>query len=714
MKNKTKRAVSQVVIATGISAVVAQLLIIREFLTRFMGNEFVISLILFNWLFLGAAGALFARFVNKYFRTATIYWLAWLSVFMACLPTLQILGIRLLYDLFFVHGSSTGFYSTLAYTSLIMAPHCLLIGFILPYSLFAIRAETPGYSGANIYIMDNIGDIIGGALFSFVLVYLLTPLQAVFVANLPLLAAVYFLFPSGRRNHFTILSGLGLAFVIILSGMFLESFSLAPLQGKLAYYCESRYGRIEVHQDGEQFTLFEDGVPKFSSRNLIAAEETIHYPLSQVPEPQHILLISAQGGIIKELNKYHPETIDYVELNPEVTRVLFRFGMIKKIPGLNVIHQDGRAFVKNRDKIYDAVIINLPEPETFQINRFFTGRFFSLAKNRLAPHGVLSFSMQGFDNYLAEPQRAKLSSLYSTVSDHFRHVLLLPGEKIFFLCSDSPIKTDIPGLLFQKNIRTAYISSYYYGNITDERIRQLNDLMDPDAPKNLDYFPRLMRIMFLQWFSKYSTSPLAFTAFLIAGCLVYLLFFISREEYVLFSTGCITMGSEVLIIFVFQIFFGYIYLKIGIVITLFLAGLLPGAILGRQFHGSGKGLLVFADSLLIVLLSLFILAIQFVGDNLPTTFFLVFGFMISLACGFEFPVALHLRGDDNRAMTRIFSADLIGAAAGILIVSLALIPYFGIIPAAAGLIGIKLTSLIVITIPHNKNEKNNETTFSLL
>ena len=66
MKNKTKRAVSQVVIATGISAVVAQLLIIREFLTRFMGNEFVISLILFNWLFLGAAGALFARFVNKY------------------------------------------------------------------------------------------------------------------------------------------------------------------------------------------------------------------------------------------------------------------------------------------------------------------------------------------------------------------------------------------------------------------------------------------------------------------------------------------------------------------------------------------------------------------------------------------------------------------------------------------------------------------------
>jgi len=41
-----------VVIATGISSVVTQLLIIREFLAQFQGNEFVIALILFNWLIL--------------------------------------------------------------------------------------------------------------------------------------------------------------------------------------------------------------------------------------------------------------------------------------------------------------------------------------------------------------------------------------------------------------------------------------------------------------------------------------------------------------------------------------------------------------------------------------------------------------------------------------------------------------------------------------
>ena len=44
--------------------------------------------------------------------------------------------------------------------------------------------------------------------------------------------------------------------------------------------------------------------------------------------------------------------------------------------------------------------------------------------------------------------------------------------------------------------------------------------------------------------------------------LVYV-FFMKKEEYVLFSTGVVTMGVEMLIIFIFQVMYGYIYLKIG-------------------------------------------------------------------------------------------------------------------------------------------------------
>jgi spermidine synthase len=691
-----------VVIATGISSVVTQLLIIREFLAQFQGNEFIIALILFNWLILGGIGTILARRVTRDLWGATANRLGWLSLILAMLPAVQILAIRFLRDVFFIHGSSVGFYPTLTYSFLIVSPYCLLIGFVLPYSLFVIRAENPDYPGALIYIIDNLGDVSGGALFSFVLVFLVTPFKAVFLANLPLILATSLLFYTFSRPRITVYLGAGLTLVILIACIFVEPLSLVPHEGKLVYYKESRYGRIEVQQDHEQFTLFVGGAPLFGSQNLTMAEETIHYPLAQLPRVHNVLLISAEAGMMTELEKYRPASVDYVELDPKVAEVGFRFGLIKRIPGMKVIYQDGRAYLANSNKIYDAIIVNLSEPDTFQINRFFTDRFFDLARRHLAPHGVLSFTMKGFENYLAEPQRQKLSSLYNTVKEYFKHVLLLPGQKIFFLCSSRPLNTDIPTLLARKNIPTRYIKGYYYGNLTHERIKRLNDLMDPKAPKNSDDHPQLMRLMFQQWFAKFSTSPTGFIAVLAVVCMVYLIR-ISVEEFVLFSTGFTVMGSELLVIFAFQIFFGYIYLQIGLIVTVFLAGLLPGAWFGNRFRNRSKQTLALADGLLILLMGLLIVALKQGSYHLPVGFFLFYGFVISLICGFQFPVALYLRGGEAPAVTQTFSADLIGAAFGTLMTNVVLIPYFGIIWAAAGLIGLKLLSLTVIFVKHEKS-----------
>jgi len=684
-----------VVIATGISSVVTQLLTIREFLTQFQGNEIVIALILFNWLVLGGLGTLLARVITGLFRQASATSLAWVSLVLGGFGILQLLAIRQLRDIVFIHGSSVGFYPTWLFTFLILTPYCLLLGFVLPYSLFVIRTDNANYPGARVYISDNMGDITGGALFSFALVYLVSPLQAILLAHLPLLGAAYFLFPVSRRHRPSVFLSIGLLIVIFVAGVILEKRTLTTPEGHLVYYRESRYGRIEVYKDQEQHTLFEDGVPVFSSQNLSLAEEIIHYPLAGLDPLNHVLLISAQGGVMAELKKYQFKTVDYVELDPAVTRAQFRFGMIENIPGLNVIHQDGRAYLSQTDKIYDAIIVNLPEPETFQINRFYTSRFFELARKHLAAGGVLSFAMQGYDNYLAEPQRQKLSSLYNTVKAHFKNVLLLPGQKVFFLCRDQPLSVDIPAALVRRKIATAYISGFFYGNLTPARIEYLNQRLDPSTPVNTDTSPHLMRLMFTQWFTKFQTSPLGFFLVLAILSSVYLMK-ISREEYVLFSSGCMAMGSEILVIFAFQIYFGYIYLQIGIIITVFLAGLLPGAWLANKLQQPNKQILVLTDGLLIVMLVAFILALVGFADRLPVSFYLIFGFAVSLACGFQFPVALFLKGSDNTAATRTFSADLMGAACGTLLTSVVLIPYIGILPAAGVLIGLKLVSLVLI------------------
>ena len=116
-------------------------------------------------------------------------------------------------------------------------------------------------------------------------------------------------------------------------------------------------------------------------------------------------------------------------------------------------------------------------------------------------------------------------------------------------------------------------------------------------------------------------------------------------------------------------------------------------------------MLVLSDLLLILLLAVFVSAVAVAGDRLPVVFFLTFGFLVSVACGFQFPVALHLRGGDNSAATRTFSADLIGAAFGTLFTSTVLIPYVGIIRAGLGLIVVKLVSLAVIAGSRNPGKK---------
>jgi len=694
MNNETERPILRIILATGISSVATQLLTIREFLSQFHGNEFVIALVIFNWLILGGAGTLISRFISIKIWPPSAGRLGAISLCLAVLPVIQIMAIRVLRDVFFVHGTSVGFYPTLAYIFFSIAPYTLLLGFTLPYSLYVLRTENPGYSPAKIYIIDNLGDVTGGVLFSFLLVHFLTPFRAEFIVNLPLIVLSWLLFSPVRKRSPLVVTGMVISFIILLSGLILEYPSLSPPEGKLVHYTESRYGRVTVHKDREQATLFSNGSPVLSTHNPVVAEETIHYPLSQLDNIKHVLLISSESGIIKELQKYEPEKIDYLEIDPAVTEAQIRFHMIKPVPVLNIIHRDGRAFLTESNGMYDAVIVNIPEPSTFQLNRFYTSRFFTLVKKRLKPNGILSFSLQGFENYLAEPQRQKVSSVYNTVSEHFRNVLMLPGQKIFFLCSNHPISSDIPALIEQKGISTEYISNYYYGNLTKNRISYLNKLVDPSAPRNSDISPRLMRLMFSQWFAKFSTSPNTFIVLIFLFITAYLIR-TTREEVVLFTTGCVTMGSEILVIFAFQIFYGYIYFQIGLIITVFLAGLLPGAWLGDSLLKRKKQVLILTDLALILLLVIFVLSVGFYSHFLSPLHYLVFGFVVSLVCGCQFPVALDLQGGDNRAVSRSFSADMIGAALGTLVTSVALIPYLGLIWTSVCLIMIKIASIIV-------------------
>ena len=688
-----KRLIIWSIIATGISSISVQLITIREFLSQFHGNEITISLVIFCWLFLTAIGSLLARFVKK--TSLVLY--AFLCVFIALWPLLQLVFIRGFREAIFIHGLSPGFYQIFFYILATTTPYCLLVGFILPYSLTVLNGNHLPITSGELYITDNIGDVIGGILFSFFLVYWMKPFKSIaFTSGLLVLVALWILINTRSilGPLFAILSTC--IFYFFLLNTPFELSTLSVQYGNIVRYMESPYGRIVITKEGPQHTFWESGIPLYSDVNIINSEEKIHYPLSQLDRVERILLVSGGLGETQdEISKYHPKETDYVELDPFLSSAVRELGFIKKNPTFTIINADGRSYIKKTKKKYDAIILDLPDPDTFQLNRFFTSEFFSHAKKALNDGGVFSFSMKYSPNYISDVTKKKLSTIFNTAGLHFKNILVLPGAKAYFLCRDGELRADIPTRLSRRSIQTAYIEGFYHDNVTGERIKKLQEIMDEQEYINTDFEPRIMNIVFQGWFMKHGTFPKAFLTILLGFVVLYLLF-IKKEEYILFSTGLATMGVEMLVIFIFQVVYGTIYLKVGAIITVFLLGLLPGAIIGNQTKVKSLVNIILSEIILLLLLFIFFIWLIFVKSELHQFYFLAYCFVFAFFCGYQFPAATKIIGEERDSAPGALTADLAGAAIGTLATGTLLIPLWGLQSAIIFLILIKMSSNVML------------------
>jgi spermidine synthase len=168
---------------------------------------------------------------------------------------------------------------------------------------------------------------------------------------------------------------------------------------------------------------------------------------------------------------------------------------------------------------------------------------------------------------------------------------------------------------------------------------------------------------------------------------------------VLFTTGLANMGVEMLIILTFQVMYGYIYLKLGAIVTAFLMGLLPGALLGNLFKGRGWIPFIVSEIILFSLLVVFYVGISFSEGDIPQSYFLGYGFIFSFFCGYQFPLAAGLIGEKESPAAGCLAADLTGAAVGTLATGTILIPLLGIQMAIIFLILVKISSNIMVLFP---------------
>ena len=148
----------------------------------------VLGVVLGLWLLLMGIGAWLGRTSEKLRNPLAA--LAVIQMLVAVLPLVQVFLLRALRNVVFIRGAAVGVTETVGAAFVLLLPYCLVAGYALTLAC-SILAREQGPAGiGRAYVADSIGSIIGGVLFSFVLVRFLDHIAIlVFPALLNLLLA---------------------------------------------------------------------------------------------------------------------------------------------------------------------------------------------------------------------------------------------------------------------------------------------------------------------------------------------------------------------------------------------------------------------------------------------------------------------------------------------------------------------------------------------
>ncbi|MBN1952525.1 MAG: hypothetical protein JW801_15085 [Bacteroidales bacterium] len=663
------------ILFTGFYSPVVQVLMIRELTTQFQSNEIMMTWTLGLWMILTGTGSLLGRKLKLYrINPVTQRRLVlWISI----APVVMVMVLSLLKDILFPPGILISPLEYLLLISYMLAPVCIFSGVL--FTCF-VRSETYSFSG--VYLLEAAGSIAGGILVSFILIRWFSVLQSLLL--MIVLASLFLRFYSGKRIY--ILTGtLTLALAVFLPASPFEKNlkSVAFGDQKVVENEESRLGNITVTENGGEYNYFLNGSLLFNTGNFVMAEEFVHYAMLQHDDPKKVLLVSGGlAGMVNEILKYPDiRLIDYVELNTELLELSEKRNPLPDTSILHVHPSDILDFLRKTGTRYDIAILAVPDPSSIQLNRYYSVEFIRMLKGYLGENAVIIYGLSPTGNYMSRWQKLKLSLVCNSLKKHFRNVILIPGEKDYFVASDQEVSTAIAGLSRDYELENLYVNPDYFDD-EDLRMRSLflSSQLDKEAGVNSQHKALPAFCSTLKYLSKTGSGLPYLLIPLILLPLVLLLQ--QRGTKGMYLAGMSGASVEIMLIFMVQIAFGYIYQVLGILIAIFMGGLVLGTWLTRYIPVSGRNyrlaFLAMVAFLLLFFLFMFTPYITFPRAILWSIFSLSM-LAPSAITGYIFVAATQLfREEITAAAPRMYAADLIGAALGITSMTLVLIPLIGL------------------------------------
>lgn len=678
------------VFVVGLTTMVTQIILLRNLLSVFSGNELVVGIILANWMIITSIGAYVGRYILK--SETKIKLIIFGHLILGLLPLLLSFLIFYLRNSIYSPGKIINIYEIFVSTFVLLLPFCFSAGLLFTVFSSVLSSLKKSNVIRKVYAIEAIGAMVGGILFNFIFIFLFDNFFSLKILMMINFGAAIFLYFTSERSISNILAGLG--FIAIAGIILMTDFKgmaynkLFPAQ-ELIEQMDTPYSNLAITESSGQFNFYQNGIPLFSTDDVISNEESVHYAMLQHHNPKNVLLISGGiSGTIDEILKYNVASIDYVEADPGLITLGTKYVKnIQKNAKVNIINQDARLFLKDYDKKYDIVLINLPDPSNTFLNRYYTIEFIEELKQRISTSSVVSLNLSASANYLSKESRDLHTALFTTLKLVFENVIIIPGQKNYFLASDGNLSSEISSLCEKRNITNEFINHYF---IDDDLIKERqNTIVSAISDKiiiNYDFLPAMYLLQLKLWFKKISFNLIL--GFLIS--LVIIVLILPRLHFInlgMFTTGFSATSLEILMLVAFQAIYGYVYFMIGIFITIFMGGLAFGSLfLYKYFKVSFKNY-----SLIQYLIGIFaiITPILFLGiktNNLASfvvhSIFILLMLINGTLTGLQFSFAAKLRyASISKTAAGTYGSDLLGSAIGALLAAALLIPFFGLIKA---------------------------------
>jgi spermidine synthase len=160
------------------------------------------------------------------------------------------------------------------------------------------------------------------------------------------------------------------------------------------------YQRIVITKGRAGFQLFLNGNLQFSSTDEYRYHEALVHPAMAVAgQARRVLVLGGGDGLALREILRHPEVehITLVDLDADMTLLSKRFLPLADLNKhsfddrrVQVINRDAMIWLEEATDLFDAAIVDFPDPNTFALGKLYTTRFYRLLKARLTPTAAVT------------------------------------------------------------------------------------------------------------------------------------------------------------------------------------------------------------------------------------------------------------------------------------------------------------------------------------